>query len=309
MERESLHFCSNKVFQKDIHNKYKSNQKDGSFIVYITNAMFSCDTPVDLKIVIAYNMTSDLKIINSHSRDPHIVFDEVPHTYYIDGSSEGYISCTTFIHSFFGKFDAQKIAERLVTGNNPKYKNKQVDDIIEEWEKNRDEAALAGTKMHKNIEDAYNQKNVVDDSPEYAMFLKFLSDWSQMVAYRTEWEIYDEELKIAGSIDMIFRDDDGKFHIADWKRSKEIKKSNKFQKGTPPIEHMDDCNLNQYSLQLNLYKFILQKNYGLEISGMFLVIMHPNNTTYIKIDIKCMQKEISWLLEERKNQMFIQESI
>ena len=86
-------------------------------------------------------------------------------------------------------------------------------------------------------------------------------------------------------------------------------KSNKFQKGTPPIEHLDDCNFNQYSLQLNLYKHILEKHYGIKIEGMFLVVLHPNNSTYLKMDIKCMQKEISWILEERRNQMIIQDSI
>ena len=254
-------------------------------------------------------MTFDLKIINAHERDSRIVFDEEPHIYYIDESSEGYISCTTFIHSFFGKFNAEEIASKLLSGNNPKYKNKTKEEILDEWEKNRVEAASAGTKMHKNIEDNYNDKVVLDDSPEYSMFLKFKDDWSQMQAYRTEWEIFDQEFKIAGSIDMIFKGGDGKFYIADWKRSKEIKKSNKFQKGTPPIEHLDDCNFNQYSLQLNLYKHILEKHYGIKIEGMFLVVLHPNNSTYLKMDIKCMQKEISWILEERRNQMIIQDSI
>ena len=132
-----------------------------------------------------------------------------------------------------------------------------------------------------------------------------MKEWSNMNAYRTEWEIFDEEHKLAGSIDMIFKSGD-EYYIADWKRSKEIKKTNKFQKGTPPIEHMDDCNYNHYSLQLNLYKYILEKHYEIKISGMFLVVLHPNNSNYIKIDIPCMQKEISWVLEERKNQMVIQ---
>ena len=37
--------------------------------------------------------------INTHERDARIVFDEEPHLYYIDGSTEGYTSVTTYVLS------------------------------------------------------------------------------------------------------------------------------------------------------------------------------------------------------------------
>jgi len=39
--------------------------------------------------------------LNPHARDERIVFDEGPHIYYIDGSSTGYVSVTTFNHANF----------------------------------------------------------------------------------------------------------------------------------------------------------------------------------------------------------------
>ena len=231
-------------------------------------------------------MSSYLKSTNVHIRDKRIVFDEEPHIYYIDGSCEGYISSTTIIHSFFGQFNADEIASKLVKNKtNPKYKNMTVDEIKAMWEKNRVESAEAGTLLHKNIEEYYNDIPVDNSSKEYGYFLKFRNDYRDMKPYRTEWEIFDEEHKIAGSIDMIFQDEQGRFWIADWKRSKEIKKYNRYQKGNPPLEHMDDCNFNQYSLQLNLYKYILEKHYGIQIFGMFLVVLHPDNQNYLKLDV------------------------
>jgi len=84
-------------------------------------------------------------------------------------------------------------------------------------------------------------------------------------AFRTEWVIYDEESKISGSVDMVYKDPlDGKYIIADWKRSKEIKMSNIWKSGNHPITHdLDDCNFIHYSLQLCIYKTILEKNYGI----------------------------------------------
>ena len=43
-----------------------------------------------------------------HERDSHITFDEGPHIYTIDGDSD-FTSVTTWNHSHFSKFDADKI--------------------------------------------------------------------------------------------------------------------------------------------------------------------------------------------------------
>ena len=46
---------------------------------------------------------------------------------------------------------------------------------------------------------------VVDnDSVEYSYFKEFREDFSHLKPFRTEWMVWDEGLKLAGSIDMIF---------------------------------------------------------------------------------------------------------
>jgi ATP-dependent exoDNAse (exonuclease V) beta subunit len=82
--------------------------------------------------------------------------------------------------------------------------------------------------------------------------------------YRTEWTVYHEDLKLAGSIDMVYENPDGTLSIYDWKRSKDITRINNFNKYalTECISHMPDANFWHYSLQLNTYKAILEKNYG-----------------------------------------------
>ena len=50
---------------------------------------------------------------NSHSRDSHIVFDEGPHIYTIDGESN-YTSVTTWNHSHFPHFDADKVIKNMM---------------------------------------------------------------------------------------------------------------------------------------------------------------------------------------------------
>ena len=49
-----------------------------------------------------------------------------------------------------------------------------------DWDKNRDEAAQAGTKMHYDIECYYNNQDVKNDSIEYSWFLRFVKDFPEL---------------------------------------------------------------------------------------------------------------------------------
>lgn len=246
-----------------------------------------------------------LKIKNSHERDSRISFVDSSHTYYIDGSSEGYISSTTLVHSFFPHFDADVIIKKMMASRNwskSPYNGQSPEKIKKGWEVNRDKAATAGTAMHENIEMYYNNEPHEKDSKEFSMFSNFLNDFPNLEPYRTEWEIFDEVSNVAGSVDMLYKDPDnpGSLIIADWKRSKEIKMSNRWQKGTDSLtRHLEDCNFIHYSLQLALYKYILQTRYGQKITGTFLVILHPNQENYMKIDTLDMDNTISKIMNRR----------
>ena len=60
-----------------------------------------------------------------------------------------------------------------------------------------------------------------------------------------------------------------------------------------------------YSLQLNTYKAILEKNYGKKVKGMYLVVLHPNNRnkSYHRIPVDDLQKEVADLFELRKKML------
>ena len=52
---------------------------------------------------------------NPHPRDKCITFDEGPHIYTINGDSD-FMSVTTWNHSHFGHFDADKIIDKMMMG-------------------------------------------------------------------------------------------------------------------------------------------------------------------------------------------------
>ena len=246
--------------------------------------------------------------VNRHERDERIVFDEGPHIYYIDGSCEGYISCTTLNHSHFEHFDADAIIKKMMSSSKwpqNKYYGQSPDEIKESWNINRDEAANAGTKMHYDIECYYNKMKVENDSIEFSYFTNFEKDiGSKLKPYRTEWTVFHEELKIAGSIDMIYENDDGTLLIYDWKRCKEIVKTNGFGKwgNKECIEHLPDSNYWHYCLQLNTYKAILEEKYGKKVGDLYLVCLHPNNKNgdYLRIKVVDLQEEVKELFALRR---------
>lgn len=224
-----------------------------------------------------------------HPRDANITFKEKNHEYTIAGMSKKPTSVTTLIHSYFPSFDADKVINKMMSSfrwKQSKYYGRSPESIKEEWSKSGKEASDSGTLMHRDIERFFNGESVENaDSSEYQKFTKFWSDitaqYPTFRPYRTEWLIYDENAGVAGSIDCVLSDGAGNLIILDWKRSKEIKMSNKYEKGKGPFSNYDNCNYSHYSLQLNFYRHILESKYNQRVSFMMLVILHPDQPSYI----------------------------
>ena len=74
---------------------------------------------------------------------------------------------------------------------------------------------------------------------------------------------------------------------------------------TPCVKHLPDSNFWHYSLQLNIYRGILERKYGKKISGLYLVCLHPNNMykTYDRIPVPFLDKEIEDLFALRATQV------
>ena len=245
---------------------------------------------------------------NKHPRDEHIVFDEGPHIYTIDEDSD-YMSVTTWNHSHFSHFDADKIIYKMMNGYkwgpSHKYWGMTKEQIKQLWADNGKNASEAGTKMHYDIECYYNDMDVeiYEDCIEWSYFEKFEEEFGKyMEPYRTEWMVWDKELRFAGSIDMTYENDDGSIEIYDWKRCKQISKNSYGKYSTTEcIKHLPDSNFYHYSLQLNTYKALLEKNYVKKVKGMYLVCLHPNNAnkSFQRIKVDNLQSEVEKLFELR----------
>ena len=280
-------------------------------------------------------MEQILQSRNKNERDDLIKFYAKGHKYeIITDPKTKYTSVTTWNHSHFPKFDQDAIIEKIFKskgwGPENKYWGQTAEQIKALWKVNGESSAGAGTKLHEEIEhfmnndnldlnSAYTHKDLWENykndpnrgiilyTAEWEYFLQFINDYPDMKPYRTEWMIFDEDLKIAGSIDMVYENPDGTLSIYDWKRSKDISKINgwdNFAKN-PLISHLHDTNFWHYALQLNTYKAILERKYGKTVTKLCLVRLHPDNQeeTYELLDVPILTKEMEDLFEERQKEV------
>lgn len=244
---------------------------------------------------------------NKHSLDTRIRFEEEGHKYYIDGSSEGVVSVTTFLKDFFEPFDSEKAIEAILNSDqyytDPSYRYYKMsrEDILASWKKTADD----GTKLHNIIDLYYRGSLCIEDtqdfSEEFIYFKSFIDSNPSLEIYKTEWNIFIEKYRISGSIDALYKDtENDTFVLIDWKRVNKLETDPVFKKYcNEPISHLLDCKFTQYSLQLNLYRYILKHDYGIIVDKMFLIVLHPSNKNqnYIQLSVPNLELEIETMLD------------
>ena len=236
---------------------------------------------------------------NSNKRDLRVEFNEKNHSYMIDSKNKA-ISVTQLIQKFFPKFDKEFWAnkESIKTG-------KSKSDILKGWEDLGEKARNLGTELHEQIEKYYNKLEYIK-SRELEKFFSFHTKHieNKYKPYRTEWRVFDEDKKIAGTIDMVYEKENGELFIFDWKRSKKIinsdgsvEKKNPFENGLEGLSHLPSSDYVKYCLQQNIYKSILEKKYEKKISSMNLLILHPHFENYHIVQVEDFKNETQYLLE------------
>jgi len=218
-------------------------------------------------------------------------FDEPTHTYTYDGQK--LVSVTQFLGRFFETFDGPRVARRVVTNSNSKYYGRDPDELVAEWEANGRQAREQGTLLHNNIQQQLADGDVPGErSDEFRHFEAFIADkdWRLLMV---EERLFCTEVGIAGTVDAVFEDARGDVVICDWKRAKKMKFDNRWQKAKPPIQHLDDCDLSKYSLQLSLYRYLLRERF--EDRNVSLLLINFADR-YTEIPIREHRDEVRALL-------------
>lgn len=242
-----------------------------------------------------------------HPQGWDIEFFEDTHKYisYINGQQIDYVSGTQFLHKFFPPFDPNdEIARRCAAKEGV-----TVEEIKEKWTKAGKEASALGTRVHECCEDIELGRKDLRNTPQNAKEEKMFKNavtmakrfYSQLDILGVEKIVFSPSLRIAGTIDLLARSrKDGAYCIIDHKSNKSIEMEDKWNKfALYPIRHLHNINFNLYSLQLNLYQYLLKHEGYVPKDAKFKLIL--NHITEEKADLIMlpdMQNEIKDMLIE-----------
>lgn len=215
--------------------------------------------------------------------DPNFKFDKKYHKYTYNG--EVFQSVTQFIGGFHKKFDTEFWSNRksIETG-------KSKDEILEEWKIKNETATNIGNSLHNYIERYFNKEfqyipedlDVVDRINKFnILYAKYFSKLTPIVF---EQRIFSKKWKIAGTLDSLFLYK-GEIFIFDYKTNKDFTDDShtngRFENLLYPFDGFYKNHLNEYSIQLSLYKLILEE-FGINIKDCFIVYIGPKSQKLIK---------------------------
>ena len=244
-------------------------------------------------------------------QDGKLSFNEEAHRYSLNGVE--FRSVSNIVGMFFKEFDALAMSLKKCYGN-----ELDAAKLREVWESKGAVASQAGTFLHKQIEDYLNGKQTpellcdvcykgnyvkveqaIDISREWSYFKAFERDVT-FQPFRTEWRVFDADARMAGTLDFVCKCSDGTYEIYDWKRSNKIdpNERNRWANGLNGLEHLTDTSYIHYCLQQNLYRYMLEKNYGIKVSRMNLVVLHPELPCYRVVAIPPMEREVAHIIRK-----------
>lgn len=252
-----------------------------------------------------------------------ILFTEKGHTYTRNGNS--LISVTTLLKKYQEPFDAEKWAmwsALKASGHQLKiwqFKPDEVDytplltvsvdDIKKEWNLKKKEGTEVGSLVHLYLEGLFNRKVLNLHSPYERWKILKEQAWNFYQDYKDRYIPVKLEAVVAnefsaGQIDALFWDKELRgLVIIDYKTDKEIKYENRYNKFKSPLEHLDDCNFNKYSLQTSCYKKMLEDAIDEPVLETKIVWFNKDNENYQIIEPKLLTEEVELIWQQYQRQL------
>lgn len=234
------------------------------------------------------------------------VFFPEDHHYECNGKRVN-ISVTRLIEQYANEFDSQTIAERVA-----RKQGKTTQEVLDEWEYKNKFSCAKGSTCHEYIQSLFSGEPYkpidFDGGDEFwnaSEKIKEQAKWfwreyrDRLEHLADEFIIGDEQCSVASAIDHIFINKiTGGLVLVDYKTNSDIHKNEKYAKPMKaPLQHLLDTTLNHYSIQLSIYKYLVEKHTDLKFEEMFIVWFSENNDEYQIIEVPYLEKEVKKILE------------
>jgi len=239
-----------------------------------------------------------------------ITYYDEPHKYF--HNEKEYISVTTLIHKYEEEFDEEYWSNiKSEQFDLPQYKIKRA------WNFINKKGTTKGSIIHDYAENKllnkvfkYPKQEIINEfgfdpiKIEYEKTKNHVDNFikvskNKLIPVKTELVVYDKESMVAGMADLLFYNvKEKEFQIWDHKTNKAFSKiSDRYLLGT--LGTLDDSDLEIYSLQLALYKYIIEKNTSIKLGKSYIVWYSHNNENFEIIQTKNRDFFAKEIIKER----------
>jgi len=244
-----------------------------------------------------------------------ITFYDEPHKYFLNNKE--LISVTTLIHKYQEEFQEDYWSN---------YKSEQFHisqkEILRAWNFINKKGIIKGSAIHDYAQNLFENKKFEYPSDiivkefgfdpvinEYNITKKHVDKFyndvhGKLIPIRTEMIVYDKESLIGGMLDILFYNIKAKeFQIWDNKTNKDFTFEMKSRHLLNELYVLEDCDLELYSLQLGLYKYIIEKNISIKLGKSYIIWFSHNNSTYQIIEAKNRSYYVDIIVKNRINEL------
>lgn len=185
-----------------------------------------------------------------------VYLDKSNHKYY-DTQGNTYKSVTSFINELFPKFEADKMA-----GFVAKKRGISKEEVLAEWKAKTQQ----GTDIHAQLESEIYFQGGANINDRFLPLLESVEELKhQEAGLLNEVIIFDRQLKLAGTCDLIFKLDNT-IYIIDFKSNLDMNTYYKVYPNKTKIPGIENSKHHRYSLQLTIYKYLFKSLYNENIN-------------------------------------------
>ena len=218
-----------------------------------------------------------------------ISFDEPSHTY-TNRSGKVLTSVTTVLGQYKSPFDETGIIARMCG----KRKGITKEEMQAEWKENNKIACDYGHNVHSQIEHFLKTKEIKETSEKdiVSQFSKIKFDGEIFSELRLKSDRYG----LAGTCDVATLNGNT-VEIHDLKTNKRFDLKSKYRKKLfYPLEALDDCHINTYSLQILIYGEMV-KEHGFDFKPGKILWINPETRLIVEFSVLPLEKEALKLLK------------
>jgi hypothetical protein len=241
---------------------------------------------------------------------------ERSHSYLIDGEPSNSPSVTRLLKKFKREFDKQGNAARVA-----KRMRVSVNQVLADWDINNLYSTTLGSMLHKYIENFYCNKRVefegkfdglgFDEKKQIVLnfpklvgyFQNFYDDNKHLICVKNEIVLGDlDDTRVCGMSDLLcYNTQTDSLEILDFKTNKKMESKSKYGNLLFPFDDMSEGELNEYTIQLNTYKYFVEKYTNLKIDKLKIVWFNVKNDNYIVYELDDIQSKITAMFDQFKS--------